>query len=74
MKRSEAVEEIRKILAMNGKDNGYGELEEAILHHMEVIGMLPPETKATPEDFSNLDLRQDFLDKHDFTVNRWDKE
>ena len=74
MKRSEAIEEIRKILAMNGKDNGYGELEEAILHHMETIGMLPPETKATPEDFSNLDLRQDFLDKHDFTVNRWDKE
>ncbi len=74
MKRSEALEEIRKILAMNGKDDGYGELEEAILHHMETIGMLPPETKATLEDFSNLDLRQDFLDEHDFTVNRWDKE
>jgi len=42
MKRSETVEEIRKILAMNGKDNGCGELEEAILHHLEVIGMLPP--------------------------------
>lgn len=42
MKRSEAVEEIRKILAMNGKDNGYGELEEAILHHLESLGMLPP--------------------------------
>ena len=42
MKRSEAIEEIRKILAMNGKDNGYGELEEAILHQLEVIGMLPP--------------------------------
>ena len=35
MKRSEALEEIRKILAMNGKDNGEGELEEAILHHLE---------------------------------------
>ena len=42
MKRSEALEEIRKILAMNGKDNGYGELEEAILHHLEILGMLPP--------------------------------
>lgn len=42
MKRSEAVEEIRKILAMNGKDNGEGELEEAILHHLESLGMLPP--------------------------------
>ena len=42
MKRSEAVEEIRKILAMNGKDNGEGELEEAILHHLESLGMYPP--------------------------------
>lgn len=74
MKRSKAVEEIRKILAMNGKDDGYGELEEAILHHLEVIGMLPPETKAIPEDFTNIDFTQEFLDDHDFTVNRWDKE
>ena len=42
MKRSEAIEEIRKVLAMNGKDNGYGELEEAILHHLESLGMRPP--------------------------------
>lgn len=42
MKRSEAVEEIRKILAMNGKDNGYGELEEAIMHHLESLGISPP--------------------------------
>lgn len=48
MKRSEAVEEIRKILAMNGKDNGYGELEEAILHHLEAIGMLPPPKQIDP--------------------------
>ena len=27
MKRSEALEEIRKVLAMNGKDDGMGELE-----------------------------------------------
>jgi len=46
MKRSEAVEEIRKILAMNGKDNGMGELEEALLHNMEAIGMLPPTVKG----------------------------
>lgn len=44
MKRSEAIEGIRKILAMNGKDNGEGELEEAILHHLESLGMLPPFT------------------------------
>lgn len=42
MKRSEMVEEIRKILEMNGKDNGYGELEEALLHHIETLGMKPP--------------------------------
>jgi hypothetical protein len=42
MKRSEAVEEIRKVLAMNGKDDGMGELEEALLHTIEVLGMLPP--------------------------------
>ena len=42
MKRSEALEEIRKILAMNGKDNGEGELEEAILHHLESLGMYLP--------------------------------
>ena len=47
MKRSEMLEEIRKILAMNGKDNGYGELEEALLHTMEVLGMLPPPTQRT---------------------------
>lgn len=46
MKRSEALEEIRKILSMNGKDDGMGELEEALLHTMEVRGMLPPPTKT----------------------------
>ena len=46
MRRSKAVEEIRKILAMNGKDNGEGELEEAILHHLESLCMLPPPTKT----------------------------
>ena len=36
------VEEVREILQMNGKDNGCGELEEAILHHLESLGMKPP--------------------------------
>ena len=47
MKRSEALEQIREILAMNGKDDGMGELEEALLHTMESIGMLPPMSKET---------------------------
>jgi hypothetical protein len=55
MKRSEALEEIRKILAMNGKDNGYGELEEALLHTIESIGMLPPFVDDYESDTS-LDL------------------
>jgi len=74
VKRSEAVEEIRKILAMNGKDNGYGELEEAILHHLESLGMLPPETRSTPEDWTHVDITQEFLDEHEFKVNRWEPE
>ena len=53
MKRSEAIEQIRLILEMNGKDNGYGELERAILHQIEVFGMKPkrhinPKAKADP--------------------------
>lgn len=47
MKRSKAVEEIRKILAMNGKDDGMGELEEALLHTVESIGMLPPANEGS---------------------------
>ena len=43
MKRSEALEEIRKILAMNGKDNGYGELEEAILQEMKKYSIISPD-------------------------------
>ena len=45
-----------------------------VLIAIEKAGMLPPETKATPEDFSNLDLHQDFLDEHDFSVNKWEPE
>lgn len=50
------------------------EIAETILQVQEETGMLPPETKATPEDFTNIDFTQEFLDDHDFTVNRWDKE
>lgn len=74
MKRSEAVEEIRKILAMNGKDNGYGELEEAILHHLESLGMYPPLITAKPFDFTNTGFTQEFLDEHEFKVHRWEPE
>ena len=74
MKRSEAVEEIRKILAMNGKDDGEGELEEAILNHLENLGMRPPLTMAKPFDFTNTGFTEEFLDEHEFKVNRWEPE
>jgi hypothetical protein len=77
MKRSEAVELIKQIMAANHPltdHEGCPYVSDEILSALEKAGMLPPETKATPEDFSNLDLHQDFLDEHDFTVNRWDKE
>jgi hypothetical protein len=64
MKRSQMVEEIRKILAMNMKDNGYGELEEALLHHIEIQGMLPPDNGK--EAYDVLDYRSKCL--------KWDKE
>ena len=53
MKRSEALEEIRKILAMNGKDDGMGELEEALLHTVESLGMF----YCPVEDFGEFQLR-----------------
>jgi hypothetical protein len=61
MKRSEALEEIRKILAMNGKDNGMGELEEALLHTVESIGMF----YCPVEDCGEFQLR---------TVRGWETE
>lgn len=57
MKRSEALEEIRKILAMNGKDNGMGELEEALLHTMESLGMVYYNDKLQIVKRKNGDLK-----------------
>jgi hypothetical protein len=37
---------------------------ERMLEVFEKLGVLPPETKATPKDFTHID----------FTVNRWDEE
>ena len=72
MKRSEALEEIRKILAMNGKDNGYGELEEALLHTIESIGMLPPMSDETMSS-NPFNVTDSILESvaHDF---KWEPE
>lgn len=47
---------------------------EVALELFEKLGMLPPETKALLQDFDNLGFTQEFLDEHNFKVNRWDKE
>ena len=72
MKRSEALEEIHKILTMNGKDDGMGELEEALLHTMEVVGMLPPMSEETIKQHnqSTIDAMFDSI-TYDF---KWDLE
>jgi len=51
--------------------------EDQVLNAIEVfteLGMLPPETKATIEDFSNTCFTEDFLNEHDFKINRWDEK
>lgn len=80
MKRSEMLSKIASVIInYNEVDSVIKrekalEMAETILQVQQEVGMLPPETKATPEDFTHIDLRQDFLDKHDFTVNKWDEE
>lgn len=74
MKRSEAVEEIRKILAMNGKDNGQGELEEAILHHLESLGMLPPNTDIKTCSDPMFQVFIEHIDIPHWIVLGWDNE
>jgi len=86
MKRSEMLEKMVFSMELHaGNDPAWldqlpelkaGALDYAdkILRDLEELGMLPPKTKATPEDFSNLGFTQNFLDEHDFTVNKWDKE
>jgi hypothetical protein len=49
---------------------------DQVLNAIEVftdLGMLPPLTRALPEDFSNTGFDQDFLDEHEFQVNRWEE-
>ena len=78
MKRSEAIRNIVNVLRLTGNhycDDGRDEQDaERILKRIELIGMLPPETKATPSDFSNTGFTQEFLDEHNFTVSKWEPE
>lgn len=78
MKRSEAIRHIINVLRLTGNhycDNGRDKTDaNRILERLEDIGMLPPETKALPSDFTNTGLSQEFLDEHEFKVNRWEPE
>lgn len=49
-------------------------LAEQIIQEIEQAGMLPPETKALPQDFGNLGFTQEFLDEHNFKINKWEPE
>jgi hypothetical protein len=62
MKRSTMIKK-----ALNHTSNTVCVNEEQVERMLEVfekLGVLPPETKATPKDFTHID----------FTVNRWDEE
>ena len=87
MKRSEAILSLSEKLQksqnlLDEYKNGSIDLKclcdnlaiRAVDYCVDKIEMLPPETKATPEDFSNLGFTQDFLDEHDFSVNKWEPE
>jgi hypothetical protein len=78
MKRSEAILNIINVLRLTGNhycDDGRDEQDaERILKRLEAIGMLPPETKATPSDLSNTGFTQEFLDEHNFSVSKWESE
>lgn len=70
MKKSKFIEKV-----FNSTSNTVFTTKEQIevaLEIFEKLGMLPPETKATPSDFTNLGFTQEFLDDHNFKVNKWD--
>lgn len=72
MKRSKFIKK-----ALNSTSNTVCVTEEQVevmLNIFEKLGMLPPERKATLEDFTNTGFTKDFLDEHEFTVNKWEEE
>lgn len=72
MKRSEFIN-----IVLNSHSNTVFTTKEQVevaLDIFENLGMLPPETQATPEDFTDTEFTQEFLDEHDFTVHKWEKE
>lgn len=83
MKRSEMLDHIKEDLLEKlkhrwlerGETDKWAEFTaNQLLDMIEGFGMLPPETKALPQDFVNLGFTQEFLDEHEFKVNRWEPE
>lgn len=80
MKRSEMLSKIASVIINYNEAhciinrNKAMEMAETILRVQEENGMLPPETKSTPEDWTHIDMTQEFLDEHEFKVNRWESE
>lgn len=83
MKRSEMLDHIKEDLLEKlkhrwlerGETDKWAEFTaNQLLDMIEGFSMLPPETKALPQDFVNLGFTQEFLDEHEFKVNRWEPE
>ena len=83
MKRSEMLDHIKEDLLEKlkhrwlerGETDKWAEFTaNELLDMIEGFGMLPPLTKALPYDFTNTGFTQDFLDEHEFKVNRWEPE
>lgn len=75
MKRSEMQLLVANMLRLYRFDNVEDmEAADRLLLVLEQEGMLPPETKATPSDFSNTGFTQEFLDEHNFTISKWESE
>jgi hypothetical protein len=80
MKRSELVTRIEEYLLHTehldipcslGSD--FKAAAEELVVLIEKAGMIPPKTKALLSDFYS-GFSQEFLDEHQFTVNRWETE
>lgn len=83
MKRSEMLDHIKEDLLEKlkhrwlerGETDKWAEFTaNQLLDMIEGFDMLPPLTKALPQDFVNLGFTQEFLDEHEFKVNRWEPE
>jgi hypothetical protein len=72
MKRSTMIKKALNHTSNTGCLNE--EQVERMLEVFEKLGMLPPETKATPSDLSNTGFTQEFLDEHNFSVSKWESE